>query len=559
VIHRAKEEAQQQTTEQVLVIGLDGATFDLIEPWAEAGHLPNLARLMAEGAWGRMQSTVPAHSAPAWSTFATGLLPGRHGIYYFVGPSRDSKYFRPVSSESIHGRTLWELIGEQGRRVGTLNVPMTYPPRPVNGYLIAGMLSPDARSAFWPPELYEEVVHQCGDYVLRVAPQQDRRGFLEKLLTGMEYRCQVAEYLMEHHPVDFFMVVFRMIDTIMHRYWADMDPHHPLHASLGNSAIPDAILTGYRLLDEAVGRLVAKAGSDTTVFLMSDHGFRAEYRCFAVNKWLRDRGLLTLRRGRVTLLSMIGEWTERLHLEMALKAVARQVLRRLGAGERHEPMLYQSVDWLRTRIVFGQTLGFYINLQGRDFYGVVPPSEYEALRDRLIQELKAVRDPETGLPVVAEVYRREEIYEGKALDLAPDLIPEMAEYTTDGRRWGFGPVRSLAGLAGWRDFTLPSRRITATHASEGIFIAHGPHIRSGEVSGLHIADIAPTALYVLGLAIPSAMDGQARTELFDPQYVAAHLVQYEDMDIAAAGRIGQVMSDEDEGLIEERLRSLGYL
>ncbi|NIR03257.1 MAG: hypothetical protein GTN78_24160, partial [Gemmatimonadales bacterium] len=126
-----------------------------------------------------------------------------------------------------------------------------------------------------------------------------------------------------------------------------------------------AILTGYRLLDEAVGRLVAKAGPDTTVFLMSDHGFRAEYRCFAVNKWLRDRELLTLRRGRVALFSVIGEWTERLHLEMALKAVARRVLRYLGAGERHEPMLYQSVDWPRTRVVFGPTLGFNINLRGR--------------------------------------------------------------------------------------------------------------------------------------------------------------------------------------------------
>jgi len=544
---------------QVLVIGLDGVTFDLIEPWAEAGHLPNLARLMAEGSWGRIRSTIPPNSAPAWSTFATGILPGRHGIYYFVGPSRDNKYFRPVSAESIHGRTLWELIGEQGRRVGMLNVPMTYPPRPVNGYMIAGMLSPDARSAFWPPELYEEVVHRCGDYVLRVAPQQDRRAFLEKLLAGMEYRCKVAEYLMEHHPVDFFMVVFRMIDTVMHRYWADMDSHHPLHASLGNSAIPDAILSGYRLLDEAVGRLVAKAGSDITVFLMSDHGFRAEYRCFAVNKWLRDRGLLTLRRGRVTLLSMIGEWTERLHLEMALKAVAKRMLRRLGEGERYEPMLYQAVDWPRTRVVFGPTLGFNINLRGRDFWGVVPPSEYEALRDRLIEELKAVRDPKTGLPVVAEVYRREEIYEGEALDLAPDLIPEMAEYTTNGRRWGFGPAKSLGGLAGWRDFTLPSRRITATHASEGIFIAHGPHIQNGEVNGLHIADMAPTALYAMGLAIHSAMDGQVRTELFDPQYVAAHPVQYEDMDVAAAGKIGQVMSDEHERVLEERLRDLGYL
>ena len=536
---------------RVLVIGLDGVTFDLIEPWAQAGHLPNLARLMAEGAWGRMQSTIPAHSAPAWTTFATGLLPGRHGLYFFLGPSRDSKYFRPVSAESIRGRTLWDLSSEQGRRVGMLNVPMTYPPRPVNGFMIAGMLSPDPRHAFWPSELYEEVTDHCGDYIVEVSTNQDRRAYLEEVLAAMEYRCRVAEYLMDHHPTDFFMVVFRMIDSVMHHYWADMDPHHPLHSSLGNSAIPDAILSGYRTLDSAVGRLMAKAGSDTTVFIMSDHGFRAEYRGFAVNKWLRERGWLALRPGRASLMAGVSSAVRRLGILRA----AKRAFRLVTGTKWFQPMVWASVDWSRTQVVYGPGPALYINLQGRDFEGVVPPSEYDTLRDSLIDGLKAVRDPETGRAVVAEVYRREAIYQGEALDLAPDLVPVPAEYWIDGRRWGFGFEPFPAAPTLFRH----ASRFAGVHASDGIFMAYGPHVRAGQLFSLHIADMAPTALYAMGLAVPRAMDGQVRTEVFDLAHVEAHPVQYVDQDITADRRAAYVMSKEDEALIQSRLKGLGYL
>jgi len=541
---------------RVLVIGLDGATFDLIEPWSESGHLPNFASLMAEGAWGRMRSTMPANSAPAWSTFATGLEPGRHGIFYFVGPSRDSEYFRPVSSESIHGRTLWDRISAQGRTVGILNVPMTYPPKPVNGYMIAGMLSPNAPAAFWPPELYQQVVQECGDYVFRVQPQQDRHLFLAQLLSGMEYRCRVSEYLLEHHPVDMFAVVFRMIDPIMHRYWPDMDHHHPLHATLGDSALPDAILSGYRLLDEAIGRLLARIGSRTTVLVVSDHGFRAEYRRFAVNKWLRDRGLLVLRPGRSTLLSAAEDWAERLHVEMTLKSLGKQALGRLGGGATFAPILFKSVDWSHTQVVFGPNVGLNINLEGRDFAGIVPVSRYEALRDRLIEDLKGRRDPETGLAPVAEVYRREEIYKGPVANLAPDLVPEPTEYTTNGQRCGFGLAPSLTG---GQEFSSPSRRLAAGHAREGIFIARGPGIRSANLADVGIADMAPTILYAMGLPVPKNLDGRVLTAPFDAAYVAAHPIQYEDPEVEAAGKAGRVLPEEDEVALEQRLRGLGYL
>jgi predicted AlkP superfamily phosphohydrolase/phosphomutase len=360
----------------------------------------------------------------------------------------------------------------------------------------------------------------------------------------------VAEYLMEHHPVDLFVVVFRMIDSIMHHFWADMDPDHPLRYRLGKTLTPDAILDAYRLLDDAVGRLVARVGSDTTVFVMSDHGFRAEYKRFSVNKWLREQGLLTLRRGRGPMTTMARMTFKRLGLTKLAKRALRQV-----AGSSWQTAVWAAVDWSRTQVVYGPGPAFYVNLKGRDAEGIVPFSEYEALRERLIAEFKEVQDPETGLPVVAEVYRRQEIYQGDAVDLAPDLIPEPAEYVTDGRRWGYGlePFPS----ATWTFHTV--ERYAGVHAQEGIFIAYGPHVVAGQGTDVHIADLAPTSLYALRLPVPHAVDGQVRTELFESSYVAAYPVQYVDMDIRTDGKVGQVMPEEDEAIVEARLRDLGYL
>ncbi len=536
---------------RLLTIGLDGVTFDLIEPWVAAGHLPNLARLMAQGAWGRLQSTIPAHSAPAWATFATGLLPGNHGVYYFLGPSRDQHYFRPVSAETIRGRRFWELASDQGCTVGVVNVPLTYPLRPVkNGYTIAGLFAPDAASAFSSPELYQEVQAHCGGYVVEADKRGDRRTYLADMMDGMRRRCRAAEYLMEHHSVDLFVVVFRMIDSIMHYYWADMDPGHPLRPRLGKALIPNAILDAYRLLDEAVGRLAERAGPETTVILMSDHGFRAEYKRFSVNKWLRELGLLTLRRGRGTLPTLAGQTIKRL----GLTKLAKRALQRMTGGS-WQAAVWGAVDWSGTKVVYGPGPAFYVNLQGRDAQGIVPLSEYEALRERLITEFKAVRDPENGLPVVAEVYRREEIYQGEAVDSAPDLIPEPAEYLNEGRRWGYGFERLPSAP---RLFDLADR-YAGDHAQEGIFIAAGPHVLARPGTRVHIADLAPTSLYALGLAVPRAMDGQVRTELFDPAYVEAHPLRYAEIELHPDGKAGPAMPEEDEAMVAARLRDLGYL
>jgi predicted AlkP superfamily phosphohydrolase/phosphomutase len=271
----------------------------------------------------------------------------------------------------------------------------------------------------------------------------------------------------------------------------------------------------------------------------------------AVNKWLQDQGLLKTKRQTAKMLSRVGLAIKRTGLEKP----ALRILRSLIGTRRYESVYYRSVVWPETKIIYGPGQGFYINMKDRDHEGVVSESEYEPLREHIIHAMKEMRDPETGLPVVGDVLRREELYEGMALDWAPDIVPTKAEYFSNGKRWGYGLTKFLHSS----DLYFEHRELSGTHSPEGMFIARGPHTRNGYVESLHIKDIAPTALYVLGQAIPAAMDGKVRTELFTDTFVDAHPVITEDINIYQDGKSGQVLSEEHEAIVEKRLKDMGYL
>ncbi len=537
---------------KVIIIGLDGVTFDLIKPWAAAGHLPTMARLLQNGAHGNLASTIPAHSAPAWSTFSTGLNPGKHGVYFFLGPSRDEQYFRPVSAESIRGQRFWEVADMQGYNVGVINVPLSFPLRPVqNGYTIGGMFAPDAESTFSSRAIYDEVIAKFGDYVVEADRVPDRKAYYDAMMAGTRLRGDVAEYLMEKHPADLTIVVFRMIDSMMHNFWADMQPEHPLHDRFVDDAIPNGLLDAYKLLDDIVGRLIERAGPDATAMVMSDHGFRAEYRGYAVNKWLREQGLLTLKRGRGPLIMGVARTIQRLNLHNLAKKTLKAT-----RGAVWQEAVWAAVDWDKTKVVYGPGPAFYINKKGRDAHGIVTDEEYEALRDQIIAGFKAIRDPENGLAVASDVYRPQDIYKGDEIHRAPDLIPVPAEYINEqGNRWGYGFGPMMMATQSFR----ANPRYTGAHSPNGIFLAQGPHIVPGEYDGLQIGDLPPLALYALGADVPAAMDAKVRTELFDPAFTAANPAIYSDLDILADAVSGQMMEDEEAAKVESRLKDLGYL
>ena len=188
---------EQGERERVLVIGIDGATFDLLTPWMEEGFLPNLAALMGSGSHGPLRSTIPPITASAWTSFQTGKNPGKHGLFDFTQYRPGSYETSYVNASSVLAEPLWQVLSRQGKRVVVINVPVTYPPRPVNGYLISGMLTPSMDVEFtYPPDLYQQMVREIGDYQIflpaRAALQMGSRDFVNRLRHLSRKRAEAA-------------------------------------------------------------------------------------------------------------------------------------------------------------------------------------------------------------------------------------------------------------------------------------------------------------------------------------------------------------------------------
>ncbi|HSJ59254.1 MAG TPA: alkaline phosphatase family protein, partial [Anaerolineae bacterium] len=520
---------------KALVIGLDGVTFDLLGPWIEAGELPHLRALMERGAWGRLKSTLPPISSSSWSSFLTGVNPGKHGLVDFVYPGAESYKVSMINATSRRAHGIWHWLNRAGRRVGLLGIPTTYPPEAVDGFMISGFLAPGAESQWaYPPELKEELLAELGEFLL--APNERYRSsryldrFLDDLTASVENRTQAALYLMRRQPWDLFTVVYWDTDMVQHETWRLVDPGHPRYDRAEAAAHRERILAFHRKVDADVGRLVSEAGPDTLVIVMSDHGFGPVHSFFLTNNWLAEAGLLRFKQAPWTAfkraLFRIG-FTPLTMFQVA-KSVGLGSLRRKVRFQQKSGLLnrvflsFDDVDWARTRAFgigsFGQV---YINLVGAYPQGVVQPGdEYEALREEIVRGALALRDPRTGEPLVERVYRREEVYSGHYLARTPDLIvqPRGWEYMAFGHA-DFGSHRLVEPIAG----------LSGHHRLEGVVIAAGPGVRAvGELPAASILDLAPTLLHTLGVAVPREMDGCVRGEWFEEGSPPARPVAYTD-------------------------------
>ena len=287
---------------RALVIGLDGATYRLIKPLQATGQLPNLSRLMAAGTSATLQSTIQPSSEQAWTAFMTGLNNGRHGVYGFQQRRAGTYQFDYVNGSNIRGQTLWGLLSARGRDVVVINVPMTYPPEPVKGVLVGGLLSPGEHSKFtYPDSIYGELCEACGDYMLDVDTERGRLSadelarLAEDGLRMIRLRTCASLHLANTRPWDFFMVVYGASDRLAHKYWKYWDTSHPLHDPRDAAAFSDVLPSIYRSLDEALGKLLdALWDENTTVFVVSDHGFGPMEKAVYLNRWLAQRSYLAL-------------------------------------------------------------------------------------------------------------------------------------------------------------------------------------------------------------------------------------------------------------------------
>jgi predicted AlkP superfamily phosphohydrolase/phosphomutase len=548
---------------RTLVIGLDGATFDLIDPLVRAGHLPTLAKLMGEGVHGPLRAWPNMNSAAAWSSIVTGYNPGQHGIHYFGYPPQRYTTWGPTTGADRKKATFWQLLGAAGQRVGIVNVPISYPADRVNGFMLAGMDTPGVRSSGFahPPDLYDELRGQGISYViddsaLPAGPSRHSAQDLpQSVLRMVKARASTVLYLMNTRPWDALMAVFVAPDRVQHWFWP-----HDLSCVENQDWGPIKLL--YQQIDSFLGDALQLVDENTTVLLISDHGFGAVRLAhhhlnalFAQLGLLRYRhGLKALKGGLLWKLLVLGRHVVPRRLRRPLRRAFPQV-RRGALSER----IYQGIDWSQTQ-VFAATPGLTIivSLEGRWPGATVSPGEYDSVRERARDILLDLTDPTTGSRIIQAVDRSEELFHGPHMDQSPDLVLQWNDEAGSG------------GLCYREDDELvivetaldreSGKTWKGTHYSEGIFVARGPHIKRGAtIASATLYDIAPTILYMQDHPVLPDMDGEVLTDIFTADYLSQHPVRQGDA-ATADMQLSKASLDEQEAReIETRLTELGYI
>jgi predicted AlkP superfamily phosphohydrolase/phosphomutase len=540
----------------VVVIGLDGGSWDVLDRLIGAGAMPFLGHLAESGVRANLMSTTPPITPVAWASFATGAGPGRHGVFGFLSQRDDPGSYAPppVSRRSLELPTLWRRVSDAGRRATVLSVPLTYPPEPVNGFLISGMFTPPtaARSTY-PAELRDELSADGSmpKFALDVSVARARGRADERLarslddgasvyfddVNDMTERQRRATLHLMKRPWDLVVSVFVATDRIQHVFWPEIERVGGPREGPVEMRIRDA----YRRVDTAVADIVEAAGDDAVVVLMSDHGFGPCPGKFGVGRWLVEAGYAAPRNRRLyrtvrNLLDALG-----------LKGVARHAAGggAVGRAVRRE---FLQFDWARTRAYFVPgSYGVRVNLRGREREGIVEPgNECDSLVSELKERLAGILDPAGRGPIFESVARREDVYEGPAVEWAPDLVlrpnPDVG-YVPD-----VGPVTG-------GPLVRPARKSTGNHRQEGIFLVSGPGVRRRASVAPSIEDVAPTVLRLFGIAPPTEMDGRVLEECFEtlPPGVGS-----------SAGATPPVSGDgayteEEAEDVRRELESLGYL
>jgi len=550
---------------KVWVIGLDGATFELIRPWAQAGELPTFARLMRDGAHGVLRSPIP-QSPPAWASFMTGCNPGKHGIYDWVQPRPGSYEVDLTCGAMCRCPTLWHILSERGRTVGVVNVPMTYPPEEVNGFLISGFDTPYGSTEFtYPRDLYEELQNCFRHYtILPIIVDIPLRQTVQNFYETIEQREQVMYFLLERYSPEFFMLVFNATDSLQHLCLQSYDDNGR------NTAQLEVLRSIYKRLDAVLAELLERLPEDTTLLVVSDHGAGPLRRYVNLDRWLAQQGWLRYAADNPAL--AVQRWRARLVggavalLKAAVPEVVKARLRkRMGNLRTHlERAAPPLLDWAHTQAYTCSSQGIYINLKGRQPQGTVEPGrEYEELRERITAALLELRDPDDGQPIVARVYKKEEIFSGPYLEAAPDLYIHWREdaylaWSNTASEQLFQTPRALG-----MDDIVPDENSgtrVGCHRQEGILLIYGDKARPGStVEGAQIVDVAPTVLALMGEPVPAEMDGRVLTEALDEAYLRAFPVRRVAGGGERTGDKGFTYSDEESEQMKERLRGLGYL
>lgn len=543
--------------------------------------MPNLAKLMKNGASGTLQSVLPPITPPAWTSFMTGKQPGKHGIFNFVETEKGGYATTYVNATARRSPTVWQLLNDAGFTVGTMNIPFTYPPEKLDGFQISGMDTPSETSQFiHPPELRDELVRHLGRdlqldlrFLGSMTTDERRNQVLEEMRQMDEQWSKVALYLLQNHPQDVMMFVFMSIDTVQHYFWQYMDKEHFLHDSALASKFGDAVRKVYERLDAAAGEIIDLLPPETALFVVSDHGGGpVADRTIFLNRYLAQLGLLHYKKNATSGARALGLKIMRAGFSLIRGTLTSRQKVRLAAlfpeMRRKSELAYSSftaIDWSRTKAYCSEVLAappsIVINLKGAKPEGIVDPQDYDSLIDEIISKISALRDPRDGQPVIKKLWRRDEIFHGPFAQETSDLILDWwSEDSLFSTQPSFADDSDQAALVIREHKPSETSEWGGTHRLFGILIARAPVFNEGmEVKSPHLIDISPTILHLLGVPVPKDMDGKVLESLFKPEFLSAHPVRSGAASGTSSGERSSGYTDEEAAKVEERLQALGYL
>lgn len=440
---------KEKPRDRLFVLSIDGLPHSFLTQPSGAALMPNLTGLTQGGAFGRMNSILPTVSSVAWACYATGVNPGKHGVFGFVDRQPSPFETWVPTARDLKAPAIWDLMGRTGKEVGIINVPLSYPPKQVNGFMISGFLSPDVSSAVYPMELAPRLIEL--DYRIEADTSlaaQDPEAYLADLAETMGRRFNTAFQLMHSESWDFFHLHIMGGDRVNHFYWGQWEDGGPAGAGFDEF---------YRRMDSYIGELSQHLPPGCRLMALSEHGFTRAKGTVFVNRWLEENGYLHFSRGRKELRNM-----------------------------HQESKAYSLVPG---RI--------YINLEGREERGRVSSGKpYEELREELIHRLSGLPHPETGEPVLGRVFRREEIYSGPHISRAPDLVIEPVS--------GYDLKANLTGPG-----VVGPPELSGVHTFDDAFLYIGDSPTPLEDGAFSILDVTPTVLKLMNIAAPQNMDGHA--------------------------------------------------
>ncbi len=522
-------------SERLLIVGWDGADWEILDDLVRDGVMPNLRAMLASGGRGVLNSTIPTHSWAAWPTFLTGLHPSGHGVYDFIerDPAHPDRRI-PASSRSVRAPTFMHELSDAGHEVRAGNIPVTFPPQPLRGRMISGVAIPKGAEFVYPPEWRQELDARAPFPINGLGWQPfelQQQKLVREAIDLVEARTASFELLLEGEW-RVATCVYVEPDRLQHPFGAYLLPSHPDHERARGTAIAEDLRRVFRALDEALDRLVSVSGTDTTVVLMSDHGFRPITRVASMNALLEQLGFAKRHAGADLRSSLRRS-----------KFVRRAQRSRLGPALKRAIRPISGLEWASTRAyesVGGG--GIALALEGREQQGTVPVTAYESVRDEVREALLAYRDSETGEQIIEAVLTREDLPRGPYDSLAPDLLAVPAPL------WAFGNTDALSATTSWP---------TGTHRVSGILLAGEAEAGRQELGVRYVGDLAPTALAFCGVS-PHGLDGKAIEQIAGSQQLpdrGGHDVPKSDH---VSAPVSEPSERENEEMIQ-RLRELGYI